>query len=564
MAGNDPLDTLQAEPPSAGDDKSQRSDDRSLRSDMLRRGLVCVSLAADSVDAQLDRHLDGLRALLRRAYDNDELQQQIDTIEKTVRHLDQRRRQAQSDRYQQLQELAALLLQLQPERAQRKALEKLTKELALAMPPDFGQALTALVALAQQLMVLPDPVASGSGFFSRLWHRAPVRDVASDDSPDDKSAQANATAPDASAATHKNTISNNSSLDRYESSAIRERIAGMLTALLDQNISEPRDKREEQVREQLNSGFDWKGFPALLSETLAIAGAGQRAQHQQMENFLRTLDSRLGDVQQFMLRNRGNQDDADAARDRFDHALRDNIATLNAEIHGDAPGVSLVQKIADRLGVLTQVIDSFQSQEQVRSQSIQQELQQLSERVAGMEKQSAHMRDAVRKARAQAVRDALTGLPNRQALIERMALEWARREREGKPLSVVFMDIDFFKKVNDGYGHAAGDKVLKLVARALAEGLRKTDFIARYGGEEFVLLLPDTAMDGALQLADKVRLQVAGTPFHFSGQPVAITVSAGVAEIGAADTADSAYARADAALYQAKHDGRNCIRAAAS
>ena len=116
---------------------------------------------------------------------------------------------------------------------------------------------------------------------------------------------------------------------------------------------------------------------------------------------------------------------------------------------------------------------------------------------------------------------------------------------------------DRFKKVNDSYGHKAGDRVLQLVSRELRTRLRATDFIARYGGEEFVLLLPETTVEAARAVIDKLRNRVAGLPFHFGGEPVSVTFSAGATEFREGDSVESGFDRADRALYQAKDAGRN-------
>ena len=120
-------------------------------------------------------------------------------------------------------------------------------------------------------------------------------------------------------------------------------------------------------------------------------------------------------------------------------------------------------------------------------------------------------------------------------------------------------DVDHFKQINDSYGHAAGDKVLKIVAECLANSLRSVDFIARYGGEEFVMILPGSTLEQAMDVADRIREAVAKLGFHVSGKPLRITISCGVSALREGDTAASAFERADQALYRAKAEGRNRV-----
>lgn len=152
--------------------------------------------------------------------------------------------------------------------------------------------------------------------------------------------------------------------------------------------------------------------------------------------------------------------------------------------------------------------------------------------------------------------DALTGALNRQGFNEAMAREVARARRHGQPLAVVMVDIDHFKRVNDEFGHAAGDQVLVRTANLLRSCVRESDLVARWGGEEFVVVAPMTGEAGGLRLAEKLRAIMAST--HL-GPRDAVTASFGVAELGPGETIDALLARADGALYRAKESGRNRV-----
>ncbi len=158
-----------------------------------------------------------------------------------------------------------------------------------------------------------------------------------------------------------------------------------------------------------------------------------------------------------------------------------------------------------------------------------------------------------------ATRDPMTGTLNRRAFFARAAIEWARAGRGGQPLAVIASDIDFFKKVNDTYGHHVGDLVIKNYAEQAGRSLRVPDILARFGGEEFVILLPDTSLAAAGQVAERIRQSVAAR--RDKSLP-AFTVSLGVAATGGKDDfadLDALIAHADAALYRAKQGGRNRV-----
>jgi diguanylate cyclase (GGDEF)-like protein/PAS domain S-box-containing protein len=157
-----------------------------------------------------------------------------------------------------------------------------------------------------------------------------------------------------------------------------------------------------------------------------------------------------------------------------------------------------------------------------------------------------------------AMHDELTGLYNRRHFIELAEAELARVRRTGTPLSLVMVDIDHFKRVNDFFGHAIGDLALKELASAMRETLRGSDVPARFGGEEFVLLLTDTGLEGALSVTERLRERVGRAEVPAGQDRVArFTISAGVAELAAGESFESVLARADEALYRAKAEGRN-------
>jgi len=160
-----------------------------------------------------------------------------------------------------------------------------------------------------------------------------------------------------------------------------------------------------------------------------------------------------------------------------------------------------------------------------------------------------------------AMRDVLTGLANRRAILDLLRSSVARARRQGQWLSVLMVDIDHFKAVNDNHGHQAGDAVLRQVAQTLASRLRAQDQIGRFGGEEFLVLLPDTQAEGARVLADALRQAVQQTSTPWGGQQIAVTISIGVCghPLSEGDSPESLIAAADRAMYQAKRLGRNRV-----
>jgi len=157
--------------------------------------------------------------------------------------------------------------------------------------------------------------------------------------------------------------------------------------------------------------------------------------------------------------------------------------------------------------------------------------------------------------------DSLTGIYNRRMLMELGARELIRAARLGQPLSILMFDLDHFKEVNDRHGHPAGDRLLQALADTVSVTLRECDVFARYGGEEFCIVLPDTHAEGAEVKANRIRLSVAAKTFLSGRQASKITLSVGIATYlpGSDDPLDALLARADAAMYCAKRNGRNQV-----
>jgi diguanylate cyclase (GGDEF)-like protein len=169
------------------------------------------------------------------------------------------------------------------------------------------------------------------------------------------------------------------------------------------------------------------------------------------------------------------------------------------------------------------------------------------------------LKEAYRRIEELAELDELTGSFNRRCIMRMLEEEITRSQRGGAPCSIALIDLDWFKRINDAYGHPTGDEVLRTFAITSFANIRAIDRFGRYGGEEFLLVLPDTAEDAAFRLLDRLRAIIAELDWSAFSPGMQVTISAGVATLRPNETSDNFLARADSALYAAKARGRNRI-----
>ncbi|KAF2408874.1 diguanylate cyclase [Pseudomonas antarctica] len=346
-------------------------------------------------------------------------------------------------------------------------------------------------------------------------------------------------------------------------SSVAKHIEDTLLGLLDElSLPERHRPQAEAMRERLAHGLNWYELLPILDDLavlmLAITDSGQH----EFEAYLKQLNERLEAFQgHLQVASEGHADSRSAAQE-LDTQIREQVDGLQSSVQDAADLDSLKHVLESHLEGLLGTMDAHQQQRDQREQEVAARLKGLAERVASMEQEAQGYREHLEVQRQKALIDPLTGLPNRAAWSERLDHEVNTWHQRGNSLSLAMLDLDHFKRINDGYGHLAGDKVLKIIANVLRKRLRPTDFIARFGGEEFVLLMPDSALTDALAVGEVLRAAIEACPFHFKGEPVTITVSMGVAQFQPGERSDLALKRADEALYRAKAAGRNQVQAA--
>ncbi|AZD19429.1 GGDEF domain protein [Pseudomonas chlororaphis subsp. aurantiaca] len=343
-------------------------------------------------------------------------------------------------------------------------------------------------------------------------------------------------------------------------SSVAKHIEHTLLGLLDDlSLPERHRPQAESMRDRLQHGLNWYELLPILDDLavlmLAITDSGQH----EFEAYLKQLNERLESFQSnLQAASEGHADSSSAARE-MDTQIREQVDGLQSSVQEAADLDDLKQVLESHLEGLLGTMDHHQKQRDEREKEVAARLQSLAERVSSMEQEAQGYREHLEEQRQKALIDPLTGLPNRAAWSERLEHEVAQWQQHGNTLLLAMLDLDHFKRINDNYGHLAGDKVLKIIAGVLRKRLRGSDFIARFGGEEFVLLIPNTSWPVGARLAETLRAAIEACPFHFKGERVTITMSIGMSAFKPGERSDLVLKRADQALYRAKEAGRNRV-----
>jgi diguanylate cyclase len=315
------------------------------------------------------------------------------------------------------------------------------------------------------------------------------------------------------------------------------------------------------VKEELVAVNSATPFAIVLDRSISLLlkiKQHNQLERQDIDKFLVHITEQLTELDQTVHGANAVALESELSRSKLDQSVSKQIEALQATSSNATKLESLKEIINDRLIKITLEIQDYNQKETARRKKIQLQLEELTQKVKEMDAESSDLKSKLAHASAQAFRDALTGLPNRLAYEDRLQNEFARWKRYQSPLSLIIWDIDLFKRANDEFGHKYGDEVLRTISKKLSEHCRETDFISRFGGEEFTMLLPNTDKQMAIRLANQLRYIIEQTDFNYNGkQFTPITISCGVTEFIDDDTQETAFERADRALYKAKQQGRN-------
>jgi diguanylate cyclase len=346
---------------------------------------------------------------------------------------------------------------------------------------------------------------------------------------------------------------------------LKERPSGggereLLLTLVDEvAVTHPGLGALETLRESLQRSEDSDWYRVLGRIIGEIRGLIQRinGDRQALEELMLKVSDELGEISDVLFDERNGLEEGRGEVLTLHDIVQDGVKRIQTHIDADADIERLKSGVNHALEAIRRGVTEFVDKDYRRFSASRVRNEELQQRIQDMEREARELREQLSENREQLMRDALTGARSRFAYDELLAQELGRYRRYREPFSLAVFDIDFFKRVNDEFGHGAGDNALKLVVTIMDERLRETDYLFRIGGEEFVVLLPRTPLEQAATLAETLRAAVGDSGSHHDDKPVLITLSAGVTEVREDDTAETVFERADDALYRAKQAGRD-------
>jgi len=561
---------------------------------LLHRTVVALCSAAEGQDSEVDKRLSAIRSSLK-SNDVGGFDRMIKSLEKVIIDADKKRHRQWEDVHKHFLSIANQLQKLSSSSNTKSAVKDYKKRIPKGelLPSTLKRLLEEFSHIQSQVKIGTENNDSKNGLMSRLFNK----EKNSDDT-NDRDNEKWEEVEEATNVIAQNTQDNNTPAEEIEGeiihnsdehetryrertipeaihqrpshepafSKISDRITIILTELLDHFPSvECVEQKALKVRQNINRGLNWYELAPTLEDIRDFVIQSSIGADDNYRLYLNNVYQELSHITHSLGLAIQEEEQQRLASDKLHSSVDDGIQTINQALseHNDIDRLKTAVE-AQVHNIQSALKDSLPAKNNDQ-ESLSNQLTSLVERVQKMEKQDADIREQLEQEKIRAVTDKLTGLPNREAYSERVHDEMLRWQRYQHPLSLAVLDIDFFKKVNDQYGHQMGDKVLKAVSSSVANRLREVDFIARFGGEEFVLLLPETSAEDALHMLNRTRERLAKTQMkskNSDGEETKFTVtfSIGIAQFTDGDTADDVFERADKALYEAKENGRNqCV-----
>ncbi|WDD97706.1 diguanylate cyclase [Thalassomonas actiniarum] len=508
--------------------KSRAAVDSDLKaqSSLLVQFITRLTKLCKGIDKELDTRLGKLKKLLAKGAPIADLEQQIAFIAKLIQNYELKTEKEISQLNKQCNDTAKTLLKINTlPGAEKRELRNVLKECE-----QNKEALVQYIPLVSQLMNAYDtalklsPALPKKGLLDALNSGAASESKAGD------------------------------------SKEVNQVVLAKLSYVIDHLVLPEKHTSELlKIKEQLTHNISNDKLMVSLLDLFDVIISDLQQERATAESFLSGLSDTLSDVQNAINNTLFCNKASQSASNELNAQLHKQVDEMSTVVDSAKSVSDLKQKINKNLQNIVKTLENKSSSENKHNQQIESQLNDMTARVKELEKQSQYFEEQLKQQKIKSMQDALTKLNNRAAFDDYFSKQLIDFKQQSYELALVILDLDDFKRINDTYGHTAGDKTLQVMAMTLTKKVSADAFIARYGGEEFVLVYSGVSQDKLLQHLNDLRKHIARLPFKFKNNKVSITTSIGVTHIKAQDNIHSAFERADKALYQAKDQGKNKV-----
>lgn len=515
--------------------RSELEEEFSAQSALLTNFIGKLSQACKGVDKLLDNKLANLRSSLKKSTSFADLEKEIKTISALLQQHSVQNDKNLNKMQTQLQSSGA---SLQKAKNLPKSTQQQLKEL-IANSKESKDSLVQYVPLMSEFIAFYDLALNAKD-------KAPSVGLLNTAVSVDKINKVDATSDD-----------NNQNVgEQRVSKELLARFSSILNTLL---ISEKHKSDIKKIKSSLNDRISNQVLMTKCLNVFDLIIEDVKQERSTAKIFLSTLSETLATVQASVSSTIEINTTSNAKHDKINKELHEKINEMSAGIKDANSLTDMKVDVNDKLLNIAKTLEKKTKLEEEQRKTLESKLTRMSAQVEQLELQSQSFEKRIQEQQAKSLQDALTKLGNRAAFDEHFAKEIVRFHHKKFNLAISVIDLDDFKRINDTYGHTAGDKTLQVIANTLKKVIGDDAFIGRYGGEEFVLVFSDMDKVTVMNKLNILRKKVASLPFTFKNNRVSITLSVGVSLVKQDDNVHSAFERADDALYQAKKDGKNRV-----
>jgi len=517
--------------------RSELEEEFSAQSALLTSFIGKLSQACKGIDKLLDNKLANLRSSLKKSTSFADLEKEVRTISVLLQQHSVQNDKNIKKMNEQLQTSGASLQKVKKLPAvDQKQLKKLISNIQ-----DSKDSLIQYVPLMSEFIVFYEAALKVNdlppkGGLLSANNAISVDKINKVDVADDKSAQ--------------------NSVSQTVSKELLERFSLILNTLV---MSEKHKVDIKKIKSSLNDKISNHVLMTKCLNVFDLIIEDLKEERSTAKIFLSTLSETLATVQASVSSTIKSTSESNVKHDKINKELHEKINEMSQGINGAHSLTDMKVDVNERLLKIAKTLEKKTKLEEEQRQALENKLNTMSAQVKQLELQSQNFEKRMQEQQAKSMQDALTKLGNRAAFDEYFAKEIVRFHHKKFDLAITVIDLDDFKRINDTYGHTAGDKTLQVIANTLKKIIGNDAFIGRYGGEEFVIVFSGIDKITVMNRLNILRKKVASLPFTFKNNRVSITLSIGVSLVQKDDNVHSSFERADTALYQAKKDGKNRV-----